>query len=116
MCIRDSYKCIEADPEGKHVRLHSTHMSKTDRVVKKAGHAWYVPVIYNEMVKNWRENAHVNIATILVAPMDAYGNFKMCIRDSRYRSLIHKSSVCRKPYAPIFYGAVCRHLITIMIV
>ena len=29
----ESYKTIQADPEGKHVRLHSTHMSKSDRVV-----------------------------------------------------------------------------------
>ncbi len=89
----ESYKSIEADPEGKHVRLHSTHMSKSDRVVKKAGHAWYVPVIYNEMVKNWRENGHVNIAVILVAPMDAYGNFNLGITVGETKGLVESADV-----------------------
>ncbi len=89
----ESYKTIEADPEGRHFRLHSTHMSKSDRVVKKAGHAWYVPIIYNEMNKNWKENAAVNVAVILTAPMDEYGNFNLGITVGETRGLVESADL-----------------------
>lgn len=89
----ESYRTIAADPEGKHFRLHSTHMSKSDRVVKKAGHAWYVPVIYNEMVKNWQENSRVKIAVILVAPMDEFGNFNLGITVGETKGLVRGADI-----------------------
>ena len=89
----ESYKTIAADPEGKVFRIHSTHMSKSDRVVKKAGHAWYMPIVYNETVKNWEENSKVNIATIMVAPMDNFGNFNLGITNGEAKGIINAADI-----------------------
>jgi acyl-CoA hydrolase len=91
----EQYKTFEVDPEGKHFRLHSTHMSKKDRVVNKAGKGWYVPVVYNETVKNYEEcvGTKVNIFVMPVAPMDAYGNFNMGITVGEYIALINSADL-----------------------
>ena len=35
--LPESYKTIEADPDGTHFKIISTHMSKKDRVINKMG-------------------------------------------------------------------------------
>jgi butyryl-CoA:acetate CoA-transferase len=67
---------LQADPEAKHFKYLSTHMSGLDRKMNKQGCCWFVPVQFRENPKYWAENVgDVDVAMLQVAPMDAYGNF-----------------------------------------
>lgn len=89
----EQYKTFEVDPEGKHFRMHSTHMSQKDRVINKAGKSWYVPIVYNETPKNWMESKEINIFTMMVAPMDANGNFNLGITVGEYIGLVKSADL-----------------------
>ncbi len=60
---------------------------------QKAGHAWYVPIVYNETIKNWQENGSVNVAVILVAPMDEFGNFNLGITVGETKGLVKGADI-----------------------
>ena len=74
----DAYEMFKVDPNGEHFRIHSTHFSKSDRVVNKMGNAWFIPIIFREGNKNWCENSGgLNVVYLPVTPMDKHGNFSL---------------------------------------
>lgn len=67
---------LKADPEAKHFKYFSTHMSALDRKMNKQGCCWFIPVQFRENPKLWAENVgDIDVAMLQVAPMDKYGNF-----------------------------------------
>lgn len=67
---------LRADPEAKHFKYLSTHMSALDRKMNKEGRCWFIPVQFRENPKLWAENVGgIDVAMLQVAPMDQYGNF-----------------------------------------
>ena len=67
---------LQADPEAKHFKYLSTHMSGLDRKMNKQGCCWFVPVQFRENPKYMAENVGpINVAMFQVGPMDEYGNF-----------------------------------------
>lgn len=75
--LPESYKTVEADPNGEHFRFLSTHMSKKDRVINKMGNMWFAPNLFTQGDKLWKEFGNLNVAVIMTAPMDKHGNFNM---------------------------------------
>lgn len=88
-----SYETIKADPDGTHFRIHSTHMSKADRVVNKQGHEWFIPILFREGNKNWSENGNLDVAFIMVAPMDAQGNFNLSITVAETIGIVENADI-----------------------
>lgn len=69
---------LQADPEAKHFKYMSTHMSGLDRKMNKEGRCWFIPVQFRENSKLWAENVgDIDVAMLQVAPMDKYGNFNL---------------------------------------
>lgn len=67
---------LQTDPEAKHFKYLSTHMSGLDRRMNKEGRCWYIPVQFRENPKLWAENVgDIDVAMLQVGPMDRYGNF-----------------------------------------
>jgi acyl-CoA hydrolase len=89
----DTYETNKVDPDGEVFRLYSTHMSQKDRRMKTAGHAWYVPIIYNETEINWPQHGHIDIAVFMVAPMDRAGNFNLGITVGEMRGIVQCADV-----------------------
>ncbi len=91
--LPESYKTMEADPDGSHFRIHSTHMSKKDRVINKRGQAWFVPILFHEGDKNWGENIPLNVCVVMTAPMDAFGNFNFGITNAEQRGIMESADI-----------------------
>ena len=67
---------LQADPQAKHFKYLSTHMSGLDRKMNKQGCCWFIPVQFRENPKYMAENVGpIDVAMFQVAPMDQYGNF-----------------------------------------
>src|SRR4029077_13334986 len=65
---------LEADPEGRHVRLYSWHFSGYDRGKHDAGRCSYVPVNLGEVPDYYRRFIDpIDIAVLKVGPMDKNG-------------------------------------------
>nr|MBP6492477.1 butyryl-CoA:acetate CoA-transferase [Clostridia bacterium] len=76
---------LQADPDAKHFKYLSTHMSGLDRKMNKEGRCWFVPVQFRENPKLWAENVgDIDVAMLQVAPMDRYGNFNFGPQTAEY--------------------------------
>ncbi|MDR1495827.1 MAG: butyryl-CoA:acetate CoA-transferase [Clostridiales Family XIII bacterium] len=69
---------VQADPESKHFKYISTHMSGLDRSMNKQGACWFFPVQFRENTKLWAENVEkIDVAMMQVGPMDKNGYFNI---------------------------------------
>jgi butyryl-CoA:acetate CoA-transferase len=69
---------LRADPDAKHFKYLSTHMSAVDRKMNKEGRCWFIPVQFRENPKLWAENVgEIDVAMLQVAPMDRFGYFNL---------------------------------------
>ncbi len=60
------------------VRFSSTHFNSHDRVMRKEGRCWYIPMLFSELPSYWINNDNgIDIAYFQVAPMDSHGNFNL---------------------------------------
>ena len=68
--------CVEADPEGRHVRWFSWHFSGWDRAQHDAGLCNYIPLNLGEITDYYRRFLEpVDIAVLKTRPMDEDGWF-----------------------------------------
>ena len=83
---------LMTDPESKHFKYLSTHMSGLDRKMSKAGCCWYIPVQFRENTKYWAESVgDIDVAMLQVGPMDAWGNFNLGPQVAEYWGIIGKA-------------------------
>lgn len=59
----------------EHFTWNSWHMSGVERKMVFDGAAFYAPMRYSELPRFYRENVHVDVAMLQVAPMDEFGYF-----------------------------------------
>lgn len=80
---------LQADPEAKHFKYLSTHMSGLDRKMNKEGRCWFIPVQFRENPKLWAENVGgIDVAMLQVAPMDKFGNFNLGPQVAEYWGIL----------------------------
>ena len=91
--LPESYKTIEADPDGTHFKIISTHMSKKDRVVNKMGREWFMPILFHQGDKRWAEHGHLNVAFIMTGPMDKHGNFNLGITVAEQHGIMENADI-----------------------
>lgn len=85
---------LQADPESRHFKYLSTHMSGLDRKMNKQGCCWYIPVQFRENTKYWAENVgDIDVAMLQVSPMDQWGNFNLGPQVAEYWGIINKAKV-----------------------
>ncbi len=85
---------LKADPEARHFKYLSTHMSGLDRKMNKEGRCWYIPVQFRENTKYWAENVgDIDVAMFQVGPMDQWGNFNLGPQVAEYWGIISKAKV-----------------------
>lgn len=76
---------LKEDPEAKHFKYLSTHMSGLDRKMNKEGRCWFIPVQFRENPKLWAENVgDIDVAMLQVAPMDRFGYFNFGPQTAEY--------------------------------
>lgn len=99
---------LQADPEAKHFKYLSTHMSALDRKMNKQGCCWFVPVQFRENPKYMAENiGDIDVAMFQVAPMDEYGNFNFGPQVAEYWGILKaakKVIVEVNPCQPAVHG------------
>lgn len=99
---------LQADPEAKHFKYLSTHMSGLDRKMNKQGCCWFVPVQFRENPKYMAENVGpINVAMFQVSPMDEYGNFTFGPQLAEYWGILkaaEKVIVEVNPAQPVIHG------------
>ncbi len=86
----DTYETNKVDPSGEVFKIWSTHMSQKDRRVKTAGHAWYIPILYSDNNQMWSQDSKdkVDMAVIMVGPMDSCGNFNLGVTIGEIKGII----------------------------
>ncbi|MGC4000471.1 MAG: acetyl-CoA hydrolase/transferase C-terminal domain-containing protein [Anaeromyxobacter sp.] len=95
--IRSMGRCVgpaavvRADPKREHFTLHSFHFSGIDRRAFDAGACFFVPILYHEVPRYYREHLEVDVAFVPVTPMDADGNFNFSVSCSHARAVCDRA-------------------------
>jgi butyryl-CoA:acetate CoA-transferase len=83
---------LKADPDSKHFKYLSTHMSGMDRQMNKQGCCWFIPVQFRENPKLWAENVgDIDVVMLQVAPMDEHGNFNLGPQVAEYIGIFERA-------------------------
>ncbi len=91
--LPESYKTMDADPDGSHFRIVSTHMSKKDRVINKSGREWFMPIQFDQGDKRWAELGDLDVAFIMTGPMDSHGNFNLGITVAEQNGIMESADI-----------------------
>ena len=74
---------VKADPTAEHFAYHNLHFSGIDRKLHDQGLCWFVPILYHEVPRYYRENCELDVAMLPVAPMDRHGFFNFSLSNSQ---------------------------------
>jgi butyryl-CoA:acetate CoA-transferase len=98
---------VKADPTAEHFAYHNLHFSGFDRKLHDQGLCWFVPILYHEVPRYYRENCEVDVAMLPVAPMDRHGFFNFSLSNSHARAICDKAKtliVEVNPNLPVCLG------------
>ncbi len=82
---------VKADPAAEHFTYHNLHFSGIDRKLHDQGLCWFVPILYHEVPRYYREHCDLDVAMLPVAPMDKFGNFNFSLSNSQSRAICEKA-------------------------
>lgn len=82
---------VKADPERKHFRFNDWHFSAFSRVLHTQNLCNYIPITYHEAKKLHDEFVNIDVAFVLVAPMDSNGYFNLGTSNSITSYVIEKA-------------------------
>lgn len=68
---------ITCDPEGEHFYLHDWSYGAITRKLADQGRAFFMPELYHEIPKMYKERLRTDVSFITVTPMNEYGYFNM---------------------------------------
>jgi butyryl-CoA:acetate CoA-transferase len=98
---------VRADPTAEHFAYHNLHFSGFDRKLHDQGLCWFVPILYHEVPRYYRENCELDVAMLPVAPMDRHGFFNFSLSNSHARAICDKAKtviVEVNPNLPVCLG------------
>jgi butyryl-CoA:acetate CoA-transferase len=98
---------VKADPTAEHFAYHNLHFSASDRKLHDQGLCWFVPILYHEVPRYYRENCVVDVAMLPVASMDPHGYFNFSLSNSFSRAICDKAKTVIlevNPHLPICLG------------
>ncbi len=82
---------VKADPTTEHFAYHNVHFSGHDRKAHDQGLCWFIPILYHEVPRYYRENCEVDVAMMPVSPMDRNGYFNFSLSNSHSRAICDKA-------------------------
>jgi len=82
---------VRADPTTKHFAYHNLHFSGVDRKLHDQGLCWFVPILYHEVPRYYRENCDVDVAMLATAPMNEDGYFNFSLSNSFSRAICDRA-------------------------
>lgn len=82
---------VKADPEGESFTYHSWFLSGGERKLHDKGQCYFIPMLYREMPKIYRQEVEVDVAMIQVAPMDKHGFFNFGLHSAFHRAILDKA-------------------------
>ena len=82
---------VRADPTTKHFAYHNLHFSGVDRKLHDQGLCWFVPILYHEVPRYYRENCDVDVAMLATAPMNEDGYFNFSLSNSFSKAICDRA-------------------------
>jgi len=82
---------VRVDPTTRHFAYHNLHFSGVDRKLHDQGLCWFVPILYHEVPRYYRENCEVDVAMLPTAPMDEHGSFNFSLSNSFSKAICDKA-------------------------
>lgn len=82
---------VRADPTGEHFAYHSLHFSAIDRKLHDERRCWFVPILYHEVPRYYREHCRLDVAMLPCTPMDRHGFFNFSLSNSFSQAICEKA-------------------------
>ena len=98
---------VRADPTAEHFAYHNLHFSGVDRKLHDQGLCWFVPILYHEVPRYYRENCEVGVAMLPTAPMNQDGYFNFSLSNSFSKAICDRAKTVIlevNPALPICLG------------
>jgi len=82
---------VRVDPTAEHFAYHNLHFSGVDRKLHDQGLCWFVPILYHEVPRYYRENCEVDVAMLATAPMNQDGYFNFSLSNSFSKAICDRA-------------------------
>ena len=82
---------VRVDPTAEHFAYHNLHFSGVDRKLHDQGLCWFVPILYHEVPRYYRENCEVDVAMLATAPMNPDGYFNYSLSNSFSKAICDRA-------------------------
>lgn len=82
---------VRVDPTAEHFSYHSLHFSGVDRKLHDHRLCWFIPVLYHEVPRYYRESCDLDVAMLPTAPMDRDGYFNFSLSNSFSKAICDKA-------------------------
>ena len=82
---------VRVDPTAEHFAYHNLHFSGFDRKLHDQGLCWFVPILYHEVPRYYRENCEVDVAMLATAPMNQDGYFNFSLSNSFSKAICDRA-------------------------
>ncbi|OAT80764.1 acetyl-CoA hydrolase/transferase family protein [Desulfotomaculum copahuensis] len=82
---------VRVDPEGKHFIYNNWHLSGIDRSLSDQGLCYYIPILFRDVPRYYRQYIDVDVAMIAVTPMDRHGFFNFGLQNASTRATLEKA-------------------------
>ncbi len=88
-------KVLEVDKEGDVFTYNDWHWTGYDRKMKKAGNKnlFFSPLLYRNKPMHYRKNINVDVAMMMVAPMDDKGYFSFSLANSASAAIAENADI-----------------------
>lgn len=92
-CVTTTFipEVVKVDPTGQHFRFNDWHFSALSRALQQKNLCNYIPITYHEAKKLIEEFVEIDVAFVLVAPMNELGYFNLGTSNSITSYVIEKA-------------------------
>ena len=82
---------VTADPENEAFTFMCWHFSGLDRRLCDQGLVHYIPLLYRNKPRHYRESLEVDVCMLATPPMDRHGYFNFSLYNSSTRAMVEKA-------------------------
>lgn len=86
-------KTVEADPDGMSFCYNSWHQSGYERKLNDGGQCFFIPMIYRNMPRYYRQTLEVDVAFMALSPMDDEGWFSASLTSSATKAIAETAKI-----------------------
>lgn len=84
---------VETDPERRVFTYSSWHYSSYERKLNDRGLCNYIPMVYRNLPRFYRNHLEVDVAMISVTPMDKHGYLNFALTNSATKAVLEKAKI-----------------------